>query len=158
MAQLGYTHAMAAHQCPKCSRTFGKAYNLDRHLARKIPCDSFVEDTHLPHTDGIKRFCCNHCGRRFTSKGLVCRHVRKRCKAANVGRMVADEVGRLRERFVAQAAADRAAQTEWATAAEVTQQVEARHTATERRLELVAECTMTLKRQLAIAAPEASSA
>jgi Zinc finger, C2H2 type len=64
-------------QCRKCGATFATNQKLQRHLARKRPCDPVVADDPAA---GLHR--CQHCGRRYSRSDSLQRHNRT-CRVAN---------------------------------------------------------------------------
>jgi uncharacterized C2H2 Zn-finger protein len=69
---------MSSKECPKCGKTFARPALLQRHLARKTPCEPIVER----RDDGIAP-TCKYCGRSFTTATSMYRHVRMYCRIAN---------------------------------------------------------------------------
>ncbi len=74
------------HICDRCGKTFIKAVQLKRHLERKTPCKPIIEEADLseaaqqdPNLNAKK---CRFCGRAFSSRGSMLRHIRQSCKIA----------------------------------------------------------------------------
>lgn len=67
--------------CPKCGKVFTKPCLLKNHLARKTPCDPIL-DPSLAESEELTNVC-KYCGRSFTTKTSMYRHIRQRCKIAN---------------------------------------------------------------------------
>ena len=69
---------MADRTCKKCGHLFRDPSKLRRHLANKKPCDPIIDAAH----DDVG--CqCKYCGRRYSSKQSMYRHIRENCKIAN---------------------------------------------------------------------------
>lgn len=73
---------MASNQCPRCLSAFRDPYTLRRHMGRKTPCAPIVEKADLPASEQQKQHSCHYCGRAFTSKSNLNRHIRGRCRIA----------------------------------------------------------------------------
>jgi hypothetical protein len=69
----------AKHRCAKCNATFVDNAHLKRHQQRKTPCDLIVDQGAADKT----AFKCRFCGRHYSSKPSVNRHIRQSCKVAN---------------------------------------------------------------------------
>lgn len=77
---------MPGFGCEKCGKTFAKRAWLDRHRARKTPCDSILEPENLPEAvrndPQLEKKKCRFCGRVFSSYDVMRRHVRNFCRIA----------------------------------------------------------------------------
>ena len=62
------------HKCLICNATFTKAQGLLRHHSRKTPC-SFTE-----MQTNVTDLQCGDCGRIYTNKGNLNKHIRTSCK------------------------------------------------------------------------------
>jgi hypothetical protein len=67
---------MADRTCEDCGKTFDKPFLLKRHQGRKTPCQPVV-------ALGGGENDCRYCGRGFSSKISMYRHIRLNCKAVN---------------------------------------------------------------------------
>jgi uncharacterized C2H2 Zn-finger protein len=64
--------------CAKCGAVFQKNQGLQRHSARKKPCDPIVTQ----QSPGDSR-SCQYCGRSYSRQDNLARHLKKSCKIAN---------------------------------------------------------------------------
>jgi hypothetical protein len=72
---------MADRKCQRCGKTFQLPYLLQRHQARKTPCEPILDTPREAGGDPAHR--CKYCGRAFASKQSAYRHMRQSCKIAN---------------------------------------------------------------------------
>lgn len=66
------------HTCPKCSKSFNRNYDLQRHLKRKTPCDSDTKK-HFSIQDlqqRCKGFACSYCKKSFYDIHTLERHLK----------------------------------------------------------------------------------
>ena len=69
---------LCKNECSKCGATFSDNAHLMRHKSRKTPCDPIMAAT-PPGTE----YQCRYCGRPFSTKTSMYRHIRQSCKIAN---------------------------------------------------------------------------
>jgi hypothetical protein len=67
---------MTEVQCQDCLKKFRDAHGLKRHRARATPCTLIVEAPDEGNS-------CKYCGRQFTTKHSMHRHIKQSCKIAN---------------------------------------------------------------------------
>jgi hypothetical protein len=72
---------MADRSCPRCQQKFARPWELERHLGRKTPCAAIVTLDILPDAVKNKPYGCLQCGRRFSSRPGLSRHMRVACRA-----------------------------------------------------------------------------
>ena len=69
-----------------CNKVFDRANHLNKHLARKTPCAPILDTEDLPvavrEDPELAHKKCKFCGRVFTLRNTMLRHVRKYCKIA----------------------------------------------------------------------------
>ncbi len=73
---------MADRTCAKCGHIFRDPSSLRRHQIRKKSCVDIVETGDLTEDERLKEHACRFCGRRFTLKTNLTRHVQNTCKIA----------------------------------------------------------------------------
>ncbi len=76
-AQTATVATMSEVQCEKCLKKFRDDRDLKRHQARVTPCTLIVEEK---DDEGNG---CKYCGRHFTTKSSMQRHVKQSCRVAN---------------------------------------------------------------------------
>lgn len=69
-------------QCEKCGTTFSKELGLRKHKVRKTPCDPILDKSDLPEDKRNNPHTCRYCGRAYSRKDNLLRHL-KSCKIAN---------------------------------------------------------------------------
>lgn len=69
-------------KCERCSAAFESNRNLQRHLARKKPCDPIIAMEALPVGEQANPNRCRYCGRGYSRSDNLARHL-KTCKIAN---------------------------------------------------------------------------
>jgi DNA-directed RNA polymerase subunit RPC12/RpoP len=67
-----------SHKCEKCGKLFRAPSLLKRHLARKTPCEPIIDQD-----DEADTISCKYCGRQFTTRPSMIRHIKQSCKIAN---------------------------------------------------------------------------
>mgnify|MGYP006130921465 CR=1 FL=1 len=77
---------MAERTCARCRSTFPHPWKLRRHLERKTPCAPILERADLPEEvledPDLDQKTCRFCGRVFSSRDCMLRHIRNNCKIA----------------------------------------------------------------------------
>ncbi len=70
--------------CASCGKVFAKPVYLRRHQGRKTVCAPIVETKNLPpavlNDPDLEAKKCRFCGRAFSSRQIMQRHMRNRCK------------------------------------------------------------------------------
>jgi hypothetical protein len=69
-------------KCDRCSTAFESNRNLQRHLARKKPCDPILDTDALSSGEQANPNRCRYCGRGYSRSDNLARHL-KTCKIAN---------------------------------------------------------------------------
>jgi len=72
---------MTHHQCHKCGAIFPKNQNLQRHLARKKPCDPILDAPMFVGAQQVNPNQCRFCNRNYSRPDSLARHL-KMCKIA----------------------------------------------------------------------------
>jgi len=65
--------------CTRCNKAFSKNQDLQRHLARKRPCEAVIDIDELPEQQRKNPNRCQLCGRIYSSPSNLTRH-RKTCR------------------------------------------------------------------------------
>jgi hypothetical protein len=89
----------------RCKAAFESSRNLQRHLARKRPCEPILDVPDLPPEEKDNSNRCRYCGRAYGSSSNLARHL-KCCKIANTG----EGMERLLERTVRRQLAEQASE------------------------------------------------
>jgi hypothetical protein len=76
------TEGLMSFLCPKCGVTFPKNQGLQKHLARKRPCDPILERGVLTPEQQNSPNRCRYCGRAYSRSDSLKRHL-KTCKIAS---------------------------------------------------------------------------
>lgn len=69
-------------RCGKCGAVFAKDQGLRKHMARKTPCAPILDKNDLPEDQRNNPNTCRYCGRAYSRKDSLLRHL-KTCKIAN---------------------------------------------------------------------------
>jgi hypothetical protein len=69
---------MADRTCENCNKVFDLPCRLKVHLARKTPCAPIINLV----TDAAGGNCCKFCGRRYTTRQALSKHIKRSCKIA----------------------------------------------------------------------------
>lgn len=78
----------ATTQCPKCGTKWENTYRLNRHLSRKKKC-GVVEDT---DDKTIKKNQCQYCGKTFSKRQGLQRHIKHSCIVAKKSSVIIQKV------------------------------------------------------------------